>query len=55
MDEDEQVLAAKLKTKDAFAHLSKMTFVLHDFKCKCSNKDTLSVALLYFDENGWSL
>ena len=52
MDEDDQVLVAKLKAKDFFAHLSKMTFVLNDLKCKCSNKDTLSVLLLYFDEDG---
>lgn len=44
-----EVLAAKLKAKDSFAHLPKMTFVLNDVK------DTLSVALPYFDKDGWSL
>lgn len=59
MDECEQALVAELKAKDSFAHLPKSTCMLDEFKHKYSNKDTLSVALLYFGErfgkDGWSL
>lgn len=51
----EQALAAEPKAKDHFAHLSKSAFMLDEFKRKYSNKDTLSVALPYFDKDGWSL
>ncbi|KAG5206782.1 hypothetical protein JEQ12_018355 [Ovis aries] len=48
LDECEQALAAKPKAKDPFGRLPKSTFVLDEFERKYSNKDTLSVALLYF-------
>lgn len=51
MDECKQALAAEPKVKDSFAHLPKRTFVLNGFKCKCSNKDTLSVLLPYLGEH----
>ncbi|EHB11438.1 Elongation factor 1-gamma [Heterocephalus glaber] len=54
-----EALAAVPKAKDPFTHLPKSTLVLHEFKCKYSKEDTLSVALPYFwehfDKDSWSL
>uniref|UniRef100_A0A2K5PID3 Elongation factor 1-gamma n=1 Tax=Cebus imitator TaxID=2715852 RepID=A0A2K5PID3_CEBIM len=61
INECEQALAAEPKAKESFAHLSKSTLELDEFKCKYSIEDTFSVALPYFwkhfhfDKDGWSL
>ncbi|KAG2460439.1 EF1G factor, partial [Polypterus senegalus] len=59
MDECEAVLASEPKAKDPFAHLTKSTFVLDEFKRKYSNEDTLTVALPHFwehfDREGYSI
>lgn len=59
MDDCKQVLTIESKAEDPFAHLSKNTFVLVEFKCKWSNEETLSVVLPYvwehFAKDGWSL
>ncbi|XP_028272753.1 elongation factor 1-gamma-like [Parambassis ranga] len=59
MDDCDAVLAAEPKTKDPFAHLSKSTFVMDEFKRKYSNEDTLTVALPHFwehfDREGYSI
>ncbi|CAI5784051.1 elongation factor 1-gamma [Podarcis lilfordi] len=51
MDECDDALPSKSKSKDPFAHLSKSPFIMDEFKRKYSNEGFLT----HFNKEGWSI